>query len=55
MGDKTREELHRTYGGLVYAKDYYNETSMAAMAKRITADFEFDERCRENIESNLSQ
>ena len=52
MDDQSREELHRIFGGLVYAKDYYAETSMVAMAKRIAADFQFDKRCQSNLERN---
>lgn len=52
MDKSTREELHKSYGGLVYAKDFYAETTMAAMAKRIAADFIFDKRCRDNIRRN---
>lgn len=51
----TREELHRTYGGLVYEQDYYKETSIVSMARRIADDFKFDERCRENIKRNSGE
>lgn len=55
MGEKSREELHRTYGGLIYESDFWNRRSLVVMAKRIASDFEFDERCRLKSESNSDQ
>lgn len=48
--NKTREELHRTYGGLVSPSDFNtqthrnNEACGSVIAQRIMADRKFDEQ-----------
>lgn len=46
---KSREEWHRTFGGLIYPNDfeYVHDRSYA---KRISSDLSFNEQCRRNIE-----
>lgn len=46
-----REELHKTYGGLIYPTDFCTYgVGNRNMASRAAADLRFDGRCRKNLE-----
>lgn len=51
VGEITREEFHRMYGGVVGENDFDKKITIAEMARRITSDFKFDRRCQENCEA----
>ena len=51
VGEITREEFHRMYGGIVGENDFDKEITIAEMERRITSDFKFDRRCQENCEA----
>lgn len=53
VGDTTREEFHRCYGGRLYAKDFDIYISMSEMAERIEKDFRFDESCRDSVKQEV--
>lgn len=41
---------HTTYGGTLSSFDFEGHHTMATMAQRIISDFNFDKRCKKNIE-----
>lgn len=50
----SREELHKRYGGRIYASDFEvgNYRLMSDYAARIASDHRFDEMCRKDYERN---
>lgn len=52
----TREEMHRTFGGLIYESDFNSEywhnitRNRSIIADRIASDWRFDQKCRKNAE-----
>ena len=51
VGEITREEFHRKYGGVIGENDFDKKITLAEMARRIASDFKFDRRCQENCEA----
>lgn len=41
---------HTTYGGALSSFDFEGHHTMTTMAQRIISDFNFDKRCKKNIE-----
>lgn len=52
----TREELHRTFGGIIYEHDLDPESAayMAELSKRISNDKNFDKLCRKKQQFNAT-
>lgn len=51
VGEITREEFHRIYGGVVGENDFDKKITISEMARRVTSDFKFDRRCQGNCEA----
>jgi|GEM_PF-4400711 hypothetical protein len=54
----SREELHRTFGGMIYSSDFDTEfsgkpDSESKYAARIMSSWRFDMQCGANIANNL--
>lgn len=54
----SREELHRTFGGMIYSSDFDTEfagksDSESKHAARIMSSWRFDMQCEANIANNL--
>lgn len=46
---------HSTFGGDIDKYLFYGQPTMSDIANRIVSDWEFDEKCKKNIEDNKNK
>lgn len=52
VGEITREEFHRMYGGVVGENDFDKEITIAEMARRITSDFKLTDDAKRTVKQD---
>lgn len=51
IGEKiSREELHRTFAGVITENDFYRHTTLAQHAAKVISNLYFDRDCKKAID-----
>lgn len=45
----SREELHKTFAGVITENDFYKHTTLAQHAAKVASNLGFDYACKKNI------